>query len=226
MSEMTIEVQPRDKTGTNPNRRLRAGGKIPAVVYGAGKDSLSIEVDRKRLIDLLRSSGGDNAVFLLKLSSTGQERHAMIRDMQLNPITREIIHLDFQRVVMTEKVRVQVAVELVGTAPGVKTEGGVLDFSHREVHVECLPGDIPKTLTLDVNELHLGQHLTAGDLKPPAGVTLLDEPDRVLVSVMHAKTEVVPVVEGVEPVEPGGEPEVIKKGKPEEAIKKGKTEEA
>jgi large subunit ribosomal protein L25 len=226
MSEMTIEVQPREKTGTNPNRRLRGSGKIPAVVYGAGKDSLPIEVDRKRLIDLLRSSGGDNAVFLLKLSSTGQERHAMIRDMQLHPITREIIHLDFQRVVMTEKVRVQVAVELAGTSPGVKTEGGVLDFSHREVHVECLPGDIPKALTLEVGELHLGQHLTAGDLKLPAGVTLLDEPERVLVSVMHAKTEAVPVVEGEEPVEPGSEPEVIKKGKPEEAIKKGKTEEA
>src|SRR5258708_24996594 len=161
MSEMTIEVQPREQTGTNPNRRLRGSGKIPAVVYGAGKDSLPIEVDRKRLIDLLRSSGGDNAVFLLKLAGTGQERHAMIRDMQLDPITREILHLDFQRVVMTEKVRVQVAIELAGTAYGVKTEGGVLDFSHREVHVECLPGDIPKAIELDVSDLHLGQHLTA-----------------------------------------------------------------
>src|SRR5258708_13847581 len=101
MSEMTIEVQPREQTGTNPNRRLRGSGKIPAVVYGAGKDSLSIEVDRKRLIDLLRSSGGDNPVFLLKLSSTGQGRHAMIRDMQLQPITRDTTHLDFHRGVMT-----------------------------------------------------------------------------------------------------------------------------
>src|SRR5258708_22562895 len=159
MSEMTIEVQPREQTGTNPNRRLRGSGKIPAVVYGAGKDSLSIEVDRKRLIDLLRSSGGDNAVFLLKLSSTGQERHAMIRDMQLHPITREIIHLDFQRVVMTEKVRVQVAVELAGTSPGVTTEGGVLDFSHREVHVQARPGDIPETLTLEFGDLHRRRHL-------------------------------------------------------------------
>ena len=142
----------------------------------------------------------------------------MIRDMQLDPITREILHLDFLRVVMTEKVRVQVAIELTGTAYGVKTEGGVLDFSHREVHLECLPGDIPKKIELDVNELHLGQHLSVADLHLPPGVTLLDEPDRVLVSVMHSKTEVAPAAAEEAPaVEAGPEPEVIKKGKTEEA---------
>lgn len=213
MSEISIEVQPRAKFGTNSNRRLRQGGQIPAIVYGAGKDSVPIHVDRKRLTELLRKSGGDNAVFLLKLADTGKERHAMIRDMQLDPITREIVHLDFMRVVMTEKVRVQVAVELVGTAYGVKVEGGVLDFSHREVHVECLPGDIPKQLEADVEGLHVGHHLTAGDLKLPAGVTLLDEPDRVLLSVMHAKAEAVAAEAAVE-----AEPEVV--------VKKGKTEEA
>lgn len=220
-NEMKIEVQPRQETGTNSNRRLRQRGQIPAVVYGggAGKDSVPIHVDRRRLVELLRGGGGDNAIFLLKLASTGQERHAMIRDMQLDPITREIVHLDFQRVVMTEKVRVQVAIELTGTAFGVKTEGGVLDFSHREVHVECLPGDIPRQIELDVSELHLGQHLTVGDLHLPSGVTLLDDPERVLVSVMHSKTEVEPeAVAEAAPVEPTGtEPEVIKKGKTEEA---------
>ncbi len=213
MSEMTIEVQSRDKTGTNSNRRLRAAGQIPAIVYGAGKDSVPIHVDRKRLVELLRRSGGDNALFLLQMAGTGQERHAMIRDMQVDPITREITHLDFQRVLMDEKVRVQVAVELTGTAHGVKTDGGVLDFSHREVHVECLPGDIPNRIEADVTELHLGQHLTAGDLKLPEGVTLLDEPERVLVSVMHSKTEAAAGTEAAAE----GEPEVIKKGKTEEA---------
>jgi large subunit ribosomal protein L25 len=214
MSELTIEVQERTATGTNNNRRLRSRGQIPAVIYGAGLGALPIHVERKRFVDLLRKSGGDNAVFLLKLGDGSQERHAMIRDVQLDPITREIMHLDFLRVVMTEKVRVTVAVELTGIAHGVKVEAGVLDFSHREVHVECLPGDIPARLELDVTELHLGHHLTAGDLKLPGGVTLLDEPERVLVSVMHAKTEAVPVAEGAVAE---GEPEVIKKGKPEEA---------
>ena len=210
MSEMKIEVQPRATTGTNTNRRLRAAGQIPAIVYGAGKDSVPIQIERKRLVDLLRKSGGDNAVFLLQLSDSGKERHAMIREMQLDPITRSIVHIDFQRVVMTEKVRVQVAVELTGIAHGVKVDGGVLDFSHREVHVECLPGDIPKLLELDVTALEIGGHLTAGDLKLPDGVTLTDEPERVLVSVVHAKAE--EVVEGA-----GAEPEVIKKGKTDEA---------
>jgi large subunit ribosomal protein L25 len=215
MSDMTIAVEQRAKTGTNSNRRLRSSGQIPAVVYGAGKDTVPIHVDRKRLIELLKQSGGDNAIFLLKLGGGGDERHAMIREMQLDPITREILHLDFQHVLMTEKVRVQVAIELSGVAYGVKTDGGVLDFSHREVHVECLPGDIPKHLMLDVNDLHLGQHLTAGDLELPDGVVLLDEPDRVLVSVMHSKTEAVPGEEAA--VAGEGEPEVIKKGKTEEA---------
>ncbi len=213
MSEMTIEVQERAETGTNSNRRLRSRGQIPAVVYGAGLGAQPIHVERKRFVELLRKSGGDNAVFLLKLADGSQERHAMIRDMQLDPVTREIMHLDFLRVVMTEKVRVTVQVELAGTAYGVKTEAGVLDFSHREVHVECLPGDIPAKLELDVSDLHLGHHLTAGDLKLPAGVSLLDEPERVLVSVMHAKTEAAPAAEAAAE----GEPEVIKKGKPEEA---------
>jgi large subunit ribosomal protein L25 len=213
MSEIHIDVEPRRTTGTNSNRRLRREGKIPAIVYGDGKDSVPIHVDRKRLTEQLRKSGGDNAIFLLKLSDTGQERHAMIRDMQLDPITREIVHLDFMRVLMTEKVRVQVAVELVGTAYGVKTEGGVLDFSHREVQVECLPGDIPKSLAADVEGLHVGDHLSAGDLQLPAGVTLLDEPERVLVSVMHAKAEAAPADE----VAAEAEPEVVKKGKTEEA---------
>jgi large subunit ribosomal protein L25 len=221
MSEMLIEVQPRQETGTNSNRRLRLRGQIPAVVYGgADKDAVPIEIDRKRLIELLKRGGGENAVFLLKLASTGQERHAMIREMQLDPITREILHLDFQRVVMTENVRVQVPIELIGTAFGVKTEGGVLDFSHREVHLECLPGDIPKTLQLDVTELHLGQHLSVADLRLPAKVALLDEPERVLVSVMHSKTEAAAAPAAEEeaaPVEAGTEPEVIKKGKTEEA---------
>jgi len=217
MSEMTIEVQQRDQTGTNSNRRLRAAGHIPAIVYGAGSDAVPIHVERKRLVDLLRKSGGDNAVFLLKLAGSGEERHAMIRDMQLHPLSREILHLDFLRVLMTEKVRVQVAVELTGTAYGVKTEGGVLDFSHRAVYVECLPGDIPKQIEVDVSELRVGQHLTAGDLALPAGVELLDEPERVLVSVMHPKAEEAPAA-GAEAAEtPEGEPEVIKKGKPDEA---------
>ncbi|HEV2845614.1 MAG TPA: 50S ribosomal protein L25, partial [Thermoanaerobaculia bacterium] len=209
MSEtMNIEVSPRQQTGKNANRRSRANGKIPAVVYGGGKESVAIEVDRKTLIDMMRNHAGENPIFLLKLGD--KERHAMIRNMQTDPVSRHIIHIDFQRVLMDQKVRVAVPIELVGTAYGVKVEAGMLDFVTREVNIECLPGDIPKHFELDVTGLHVGQHAEAKDLQLPAGVTLLDEPEKVLVSLVHGKLEAAAAEEG------RAEPEVIARKKGED----------
>src|SRR3954468_510995 len=135
MSEtMQIEVNPREETGKNANRRARAAGKIPAGVYGGGKESVSIVIGRKTLVDTLKGHGGENPIFLLKLGD--KERHAMIRHTQVDPLSRQVIHIDFQRVLLDQKVRVAVPVELVGTPVGVKTDGGLLDFVTREVHVE------------------------------------------------------------------------------------------
>lgn len=209
MSEMTIEVNQRPVEGKNANRRLRSSGSIPAVVYGAGKDTVPIQVDRKRFLELLKKSGSEHPLFLLKLAGTGQERHAMVRQLQIDPASRQVVHVDFQRVLMTEKVRVQVPIELKGTAFGVKTEGGVLDFVTREVEVECLPGDIPKVLELEVSALHVGQHVEAKDLPLPKGVTLAGDADRVIVSLAHARAEEAGA-------EGQAEPEVIKRGKGEE----------
>src|SRR5215472_12542877 len=165
MTEMTIKVERRSERGTGNSRRLRARGLIPAVVYGgAGKDTVPIQVERKALLDMMKASGSDNPIFLLKLSGSTSERHAMIRELQVHPISRQIVHIDVQRVSMTEKLRVAVPVELIGTAFGVKTEGGMLDFVLREVHVECLPADIPKRIELDVTPLKIGQHVEAGEL--------------------------------------------------------------
>jgi large subunit ribosomal protein L25 len=211
MSEITsLQVDPREKTGKNANRRTRAEGSIPAVVYGAGKDSVPIRIDRKTLIDTMKAHAGENPIFLLKLGD--KERHAMVRDVQLDPLTRQVIHVDFQRVLMDQKVRVQVPIELVGVAHGVKVEHGVLDFVTREVEIECLPGDIPKHLEYDVTELRVGEHVEAKDLPLPAGLTLLADPDKVVASLHHAKAEAVPEAEAA-PAVP--EPEVIKKAKPE-----------
>jgi large subunit ribosomal protein L25 len=209
---MTIEVQPRQETGKNANRRSRAAGKIPAVVYGGGKESVAIEVDRKTLVDTMKGHSGENPIFLLKLGD--KERHAMIRNLQLDPVSRQVVHIDFQRVQMDQKVRVTVPIELVGTAYGVKTEGGMLDFVTREVHVECLPGEIPKHVDCDVTHVHVGQHVEAKDLKLPQGVALLDEPDKVIVSLSHSRLEAAPAGEAgaAEPAEP----EVIKRTKAEE----------
>lgn len=209
MSEMTIEVQQRPVEGTNANRRLRRSGHIPAVVYGGGKETVAIQVDRKSFLDLLKKSGTEHPLFLLKLAGTSQERHAMVRQLQIDPASRQVVHVDFQRVLMTEKVKVQVPIELKGTAFGVKTEGGVLDFVTREIEVECLPGDIPKAIEYDVTALHVGQHVEAKDLELPKGVALAGDADRVIVSLAHARAEE-SAAEGQD------EPEVIKRGKGEE----------
>lgn len=211
MSELTIEVQPRETTGKNANRRVRARGKIPAVVYGGGKESVAIEVDRKTFIETMRPGVGENPLFLLRLGD--KERRAMIRDIQVDPVSRMVIHIDFQRVVMDQKVRVTVPVELTGTAQGVK-EGGMLDFVTREVHIECLPGEIPKSIEHDVSNLQIGEHVEAKDLRLPEGVVLLDEPERVLAALGHSRTEVVEAEAEAEAER--AEPEVIKRTKDEE----------
>jgi large subunit ribosomal protein L25 len=214
MSEtMTLEVQPREETGKNANRRSRAAGKIPAVVYGGARESVAIEVDRKTLVDTMKKHVGENPIFLLKLGD--KERHAMIRHMQVDPVSRQVIHIDFQRVLMDQKVRVAVPIELVGTPIGVKTEGGIVDFVTREVNVECLPGEIPKHIDCDISGLHVGQHAEAKDLQLPKGVALLDEPEKVLVSIGHGRLEA-QVAAPAEGEEERAEPEVIKRAKAEE----------
>lgn len=215
MSEMTIEVHERESVGSGGSRRLRAQELIPAVLYGGGRETRSIQVDRKSFLDLLKSGSAESKIFLLKQAGTGKERHAMIRDLQIDPVSRKVIHVDFQRVSMDEKLRVQVPVELNGTPVGVKTEGGMLDFVTRELHIECLPRDIPKAIEVDVSPLHIGQHIEARDLHLPAGVALLDEPGRLIVSISHTKAEVA-AAEGEAAAQP--EPEVVKpRGKGEES---------
>jgi large subunit ribosomal protein L25 len=218
MSEITIEVQSREGVGKNENRRLRGAGAVPGVLYGGGKDTVTIQINRKSLVESIKQGGGGNTIFVLKLAGTAQSRHAMIRDLQVDPVTRHVMHVDFQRIVMTEKIRVKVEVHPVGLAYGVKNDGAILDFPTREVEIECLPADIPHALDLDVTELHVNHHLEAKDLTIPAGVTLITERDKVLVSCVYSKAEQVaePTAEAALLETAKAEPEVIKKGKPED----------
>lgn len=222
MSELTVEVEKREASGTNANRRLRAGGQIPAVVYGGGLESFPIQVERKKVRQLVRS-GGDNAVFQLRLAGTKDSRHAMIRDLAIDPISRQIIHIDFMRIDMSEKVNVRVAIELEGEPYGVKTEGGMLDFILRDVEVECLPGNIPSSIHLDVSELKIGEHVEAGDLTLPESVELIEDETRVIVSVSHAKVveEETEEDEGLLIEAETEEPEVIGKAKEDEEADEG-----
>ncbi len=183
MSEITIEVEPRSLTGKNANRRLRAAGQIPAVVYGDQLDPVTIQVEERVVARLLRSAAGENTIFLLKLAGSDDSRHAMIRDLQSDSIRGDLIHIDFQRIRMSQKVHVAVPIELVGESVGVKTQSGVLDFSTRQIEIEVLPGDIPDHLAVDISELEIGEHISVGQVELAEGMTLLDDPDRTVVTV-------------------------------------------
>ena len=188
MSELTIEVSRREHQGKNKNRQLRAQGMVPAVVYGGQRDSVPIQVERRKIEEMLRNSESDNPVFLLKLGE--KSRHAMIREMQTNSVTGQMLHLDFQRVLMDQVVRVTVPIELQGVAYGVKNESGIVDFVTREIEVECLPGNIPNSIEIDITALHVGQHLEVHQLDLPDGVEVQEEPQRVLVSIAAPRLEV------------------------------------
>jgi len=219
MAEVTLEVSGRDGTGKSAVRKLRQQGKVPGVVYGGHRDPVAIIADRKAITDLIqKSEHGVRSVFLLKMAGTDQQRHAMIKDIQIDPISRKMMHVDFIRVVMDEVVRVSVPVVITGSPIGVR-EGGLLDFQVRELHVECLPNAIPDKVEIDISELGIHHYFRISDLPLPQGVKVLDDPNRVVVGVTHQRAEVVPEVpvEGAVEVLPA-EPEVISRGKKVEEV--------
>ena len=213
MKTIELTVEKRSTKGKNEARRTRASKRIPAVVYGAGKETVPITVDTRALSDAFRGGAGENAIFLLKLQGSDQSRHAMIKEFQRDPVTRRPVHLDFVRVLMDTKIRVGVPVEIVGIARGVKVDAGILDIVTREIEVECLPGNIPDHLPVDVTDLGIGDALRVSAIQAPEGVEILEDPERVVVHVAHPVQEVVatPEVEAVEAA--AAEPEVLRKGK-------------
>jgi large subunit ribosomal protein L25 len=213
MKTFELRVEKRSTKGKNEARRSRSAGRIPAVVYGAGKPTVAVSVDRVALSDVFREGASENTIFLLKLEGTDQSRHAMIKELQRDPATRKAQHVDFVRVLMDTKIKVKVALEAVGTAIGVKTEGGILEIIQREVEIECLPGAIPEKIPVDVSELKIGDLIRLSEVKAVEGVTFMDPPDRVLLHVTHPTAEKAPEVAAAEAAAEPTEPEVLKKGK-------------
>ncbi len=183
--EFNILVHTREETGKNASRRIRARGDIPAVLYGADQLTVPIVVDRRKVQEAFRHGATENTIFLLKRLESDQQRHARIREMQVDPVSREVLHIDFQRVLMDQTIRVQIPIEPIGTPIGVRDEGGVLDFVNREVEVECLPGKIPEVIEVDVDPLAIGDTILAGSLTLPEDVELIEDPDRVIFSVAY-----------------------------------------
>jgi len=210
-----IEAEPRSSTGKNEMRRLRQGGRVPAVLYGAGKECLPLSVNLRQLRSLLRA--GQNEIFELRVQG-GESTPAMIVETQREPVKWSLLHLDFHRIAMDRKLEVSVSVVLTGEAPGVKLQDGILEQVLREVAIECLPLDIPARITVDVGSLALGQSVRIQDLQAQVGdrVQFLQDPHSVVCHVVtpRAVEEEKPAEEAV--VAAPTEPEVIKKGKTEE----------
>jgi large subunit ribosomal protein L25 len=212
---LVINSEKRDEIGKNASRRIRKSGRVPAVLYGEGVSGAPLILDKKDIFRILKSESGENTIF--KVAFEGGEANVMIKDLQIDSTTDELLHADLIKIAMDKAVRVAIPIELFGEAVGVKTEGGFVELMSREVEVECLPADIPDVIKIDISALHLHQSLKIADVTPPAGVKLLGEPTAVvvLIQVPHEeKVEVKPeeavVVEGA-PAAAAAEPEVIKK---------------
>lgn len=227
MPEIVVSAEKRTEKGKNVNRRLRVAGRIPGVVYGGKSQPEAVAVSPKDIVAVLRSASGENTLFDLELD--GSRRKVILKEYQLEPIKGKLLHADFYEVALDKALEVNVHIEVSGTPVGVKVQGGILDFVTRELEIECLPTDIPDKIVVDVSELELGKHIRVSDLKLSDKLTVLTDPDIVIVHVVAPRAEEAPAAaaaEGAEAAAAGAaEPEVIKKGKAEEGDEKeGKAE--
>ena len=183
--QIEMEVAVREERGKNAARRLRLTGNVPATVYGLGKDPQAISVNTKEMTTVLKDPAGHNRVFNIKCDGT--QEHAMAVDYQIDPVKHSLLHVDLQRVDVNKPVTVSVPIKAVGTAYGVKTEGGFEEMVSREVRIECLPLDIPESIDVDVTDLRVGQAIRAKDLPASDTWTLADLDQRVLVHIMASR---------------------------------------
>ena len=218
--EATLQAEKREGRGKNEARRLRASGRIPAVVYGTEKDKATeISVDPKVLLRILHSEGGVNTLIGLEGAGLAGGRKVLVKEYQLDPIDHKLLHADFFAIAMDKMLVVTVPVVLKGEPKGVKQQGGIVDFVNREIRVESLPSDIPEHIDIDISELMLHQGVRVRDLPQDGKWKAVSDPDTMIVHVVPVKVEEAPVVEAAAAI-PGAaaaEPEVIKKGKKEEA---------
>src|SRR5277367_4645771 len=221
METFTVEGKIREGRGKGPARRTRMTGMVPAVLYGARKESISLAVNAKQVARILRSETGHNTIFTVQVTDGAAEK-AMVKDWQVDPVSGKLLHVDLFRIAMDVKMRVRVPVHTFGEPTGVKMQGGVFEMVTREVEVECLPGDIPEEFKVDVSDMTIGKQLRASDLPfDPAKVKLVSDPLRVIAHVVTLKKEEEPTPEAAVAAETApAEPEVIKKGKKEEEDRK------
>ena len=213
--DATLEAVSRNRFGKNEAGRIRREGQIPAVVYGDAHAAESVSVNPKDLLRILHSESGANTLISLKIDGKGAAK-VLVKEYQLHPVEQNLLHADFYLVAMDKVLRVTVPVHLTGVAKGIKEQGGIVDFVHREVVMECLPADIPEHITVDVTELMLHDGVRVRDLDTGGKWKPVSDGDMLIVHVIAPKAEPEPVAvdaaAAAAPTAPA-EPEVIKKGK-------------
>jgi large subunit ribosomal protein L25 len=207
----SVVATPREgRFNKNAARRVRVSGKIPAVVYGAGKESVAVTVDPRVITKILHSDSGHNTIFDLDVTGSGLVK-VMIVDWQHEPIKGALLHIDLKRIAMNKTMKVSVPIQLVGVPVGVKAQGGILEHVLREVEIECLPNDIPSHLDVDVSGLELNAAIHVSDLPHSGSIKFLDDEGMTVAHVSSVREEV--VAEGADVAATTAEPEVAKKGK-------------
>ena len=215
MRELTIRK--REGQGKGPARRLRRAGQVPAILYG-GPSPISVAVDPLDIFKIIHGREGSTQLLKITLEGAPGTRMAIIRDLQLDPVTEDLVHVDLQEVAMDKAIQVSVAVHHVGEAVGVRETFGILEMILREVQVSCLPSKIPEFLEVDVSGLAIGDVFTVKDLRVPEGVRILNDPNQAVVTVAPpAAEEVAAPVAAVAEVAPA-EPEVLTERKPKEEV--------
>ena len=225
MSNTALKVDKRSKEELkkNASRRLRAEGFIPAVVYGLAQEPLEIKINSKEFKDTIKGKSLSNLILDIHVKVDGKDKEeiTLIKDMQKDPINADILHIDFIRIQMKTEVEATVPVHILNEeiSTGIKEEGGVLQHGLREIHIMCLPADIPDMLEYDIKELHIGENVRVSDIIVSEGTKILNNPDEVVVSIIHpthlAAEETVAEEEAVEE-----EPELITKEKDAASTKK------
>jgi len=185
MSEEMIVVSPREATGKGASRELRKIGKIPATVYGLNEAPVSVGVSPKVVARILATDSGMNSLVEIEIEGKGVKNHVIIKDLQRHPVTGRLSHIDFMRVDPTHKVRIHVPIVLKGNAPGVK-EGGILDFVHRVIEVECLPAHIPGHIDVDVSTMQIGDSVRLDQIAIDSHLTLIGDAHNIICA-LHGK---------------------------------------
>ena len=227
MAQITVQGKEREQTGKGANRRLRAQGRLPAVLYGHGMESLAVSVEIRDVDQILRSKTGHNTIFKLAVGKTSSD--VLIKDYQLDPIKGTLLNADFQTISMDEKMTFSVPIQTQGTSVGV-IAGGVLDLVLREISVECFPAELPDHIIIEVTDLDIGESIRVEDLNIDSSrINLLSAPELVVLSIVpphvEKEPEEVALADEKDLLEEGAdEPEVIKKGKEAEEETKDKEE--